>query len=125
MYESVAAVLAGKAKVLGVVLAAVVAGGAAGGYVAASGSDDTSITLRSNGGQSAEHRAAPHATGSPGAQGVHGKCVSAVARDHNAVGGPHNNHGGAVSAAAHSCPHGNGAAGHAKPKPNHSDDAGD
>lgn len=47
-----------------------------------------------------------------GAQGVHGACVSAIARDESLVGGPHANHGGAVSAAAHSCPRGN--AGHAR-----------
>jgi hypothetical protein len=36
--------------------------------------------------------------------GVHGKCVSAVARDKDKVGGPHDNHGFAVSRAAHTCP---------------------
>ena len=39
------------------------------------------------------------------AQGQHGRCVSAVARDKGAVGGPHDNHGWAVSRAAHRCPH--------------------
>lgn len=39
------------------------------------------------------------------AEGQHGRCVSAVARDKGAVGGPHDNHGWAVSRAAHSCPH--------------------
>ena len=38
-----------------------------------------------------------------GAQGVHGRCVSAVARS-DATGGPNDNHGGAVSAAAKDCP---------------------
>ena len=38
-----------------------------------------------------------------GAQGVHGRCVSAVARG-DATGGANDNHGGAVSAAAHDCP---------------------
>ena len=47
-----------------------------------------------------------------GAQGVHGACVSAIAKDESIVGGRNNNHGGAVSAAAHSCPRGN--AGHAR-----------
>lgn len=37
--------------------------------------------------------------------GEHGRCVSAVARDKAAVGGPHDNHGWAVSRAAHTCPH--------------------
>ena len=36
--------------------------------------------------------------------GVHGACVAAVAHDKNAVGGPHDNHGFAVSRAAHTCP---------------------
>jgi hypothetical protein len=36
--------------------------------------------------------------------GVHGACVAAVAQDKNAVGGPHDNHGFAVSRAAHTCP---------------------
>ena len=36
--------------------------------------------------------------------GVHGACVSAVARDKDKVGGPHHNHGFAVSRAAHTCP---------------------
>ena len=38
-----------------------------------------------------------------GDQGVHGRCVSAVARS-DATGGPNDNHGGAVSAAAQDCP---------------------
>jgi hypothetical protein len=37
--------------------------------------------------------------------GVHGACVSEVARS-DAVGGKNDNHGGAVSEAAHSCPRG-------------------
>jgi hypothetical protein len=37
------------------------------------------------------------------AGGLHGACVSAVARDKKAVGGRNSNHGGAVSQAAHSC----------------------
>lgn len=36
--------------------------------------------------------------------GVHGACVAAVARDKDKVGGPHHNHGFAVSRAAHTCP---------------------
>jgi hypothetical protein len=40
---------------------------------------------------------------SGGAQGVHGACVSAVARDKTTVG---RDHGKAVSEAAHSCPKG-------------------
>ena len=39
-----------------------------------------------------------------GAQGVHGKCVSAVARS-NRTGGPNDNHGFVVSKAAETCPH--------------------
>jgi hypothetical protein len=43
----------------------------------------------------------PRPTGDVGQ--THGACVSAVARDVTLVGGPNSNHGGAVSAAAHSC----------------------
>jgi len=43
--------------------------------------------------------------GGTGGSGVHGACVSAVARS-DAVGGQNDNHGGAVSEAAHSCPRG-------------------
>jgi hypothetical protein len=39
------------------------------------------------------------------AGGEHGACVSKVAGDHSKVGGPHDNHGWAVSRAAKSCPH--------------------
>jgi hypothetical protein len=39
-----------------------------------------------------------------GDAGTHGSCVSAVARDKDKVGGPHDNHGFAVSRAAHTCP---------------------
>ena len=45
----------------------------------------------------------PGASGT-GAKGVHGRCVSKVATS-DATGGPNDNHGGAVSAAAKSCPH--------------------
>lgn len=37
--------------------------------------------------------------------GVHGSCVAAVAQDASATAGPRGNHGGAVSRAAHTCPH--------------------
>jgi hypothetical protein len=39
-------------------------------------------------------------TDTTGAQGAHGAAVSAVAQDQTAVGGPNNNHGGAVSIVA-------------------------
>ena len=39
-----------------------------------------------------------------GSRGIHGRCVSAVATS-DATGGPNDNHGGAVSEAAHTCPH--------------------
>jgi len=42
----------------------------------------------------------PDATDAVGAQGAHGAIVSAVAQDKAAVGGPNDNHGGAVSAVA-------------------------
>jgi hypothetical protein len=40
---------------------------------------------------------------SAGSHGLHGRCVSAVATS-DATGGPNDNHGGAVSAAAKACP---------------------
>ena len=43
--------------------------------------------------------------GADTAGGEHGACVSKVARDPSKVGGPHQNHGWAVSRAAHTCPH--------------------
>ncbi len=43
--------------------------------------------------------------GADPAGGVHGACVAKVAQDASKVGGPHHNHGWAVSRAAHSCPH--------------------
>lgn len=39
------------------------------------------------------------------AGGAHGSCVAKVAQDATKVGGPHHNHGWAVSRAAHTCPH--------------------
>lgn len=42
------------------------------------------------------------ATGTPRPRGAHGACVSAVARG-AATGGKNDNHGGAVSRAAHTC----------------------
>lgn len=98
-----AAEVARQAKGLGIVVAAVAVGATAGGVMSANAAGDAASHHR--GASGADHRATPHATDSPGAQGVHGQCVSKVARDHEAVGGPHHNHGGAVSAAAHSCPH--------------------
>ena len=43
--------------------------------------------------------------GADPAGGVHGACVAKVAEDASKVGGPHHNHGWAVSRAAHTCPH--------------------
>jgi hypothetical protein len=43
--------------------------------------------------------------GEDSAGGEHGACVSKVAQDAGKVGGPHQNHGWAVSRAAHTCPH--------------------
>jgi hypothetical protein len=55
-----------------------------------------------------------------GAQGEHGALVSAVAQDKSAVGGPNNNHGGAVSLVARGT-HGTAAATKGKSK-NHKPD---
>jgi hypothetical protein len=43
--------------------------------------------------------------GADPAGGAHGACVAKVAQDASKVGGPHHNHGWAVSRAAHTCPH--------------------
>jgi hypothetical protein len=118
--------------VLGVVLAAAALTGNATRFVTvADGSPSASPTTGATHGQSAEHSKAaksdagkakatkgPKAAdqgeseapdpedsaGSGGSDGVHGSCVAAVAQDHSKVGGPHHNHGWAVSRAAHTCP---------------------
>jgi len=54
--------------------------------------------------EKADEKSAETSDGTSGG-GVHGSCVSAVARDKEKVGGPHDNHGFAVSRAAHTCPH--------------------
>ena len=90
-------IVGAKARGLGLLTAAVLAGGVAASALpslAAGGSDDSHRVGRTQ-----------RAT-EPDDRDAHGRCVSKVARDHNAIGGPHHNHGGAVSAAAHSCPHG-------------------
>ena len=100
MKKPALALVAGKARGLALLLVAVVMGGIAALALP---------SLAASGGVAshhAQHKAAPHASDTPDAGGVHGQCVSKVARDKSAVGGPHHNHGGAVSAAAHSCPHG-------------------
>ena len=43
--------------------------------------------------------------GAEPAGGAHGACVAKIAQDNSKVGGPHHNHGWAVSQAAHTCPH--------------------
>ena len=43
--------------------------------------------------------------GADPAGGAHGAFVAKVAQDASTVGGPHHNHGWAVSRAAHTCPH--------------------
>jgi hypothetical protein len=103
MIGTAAAALASKAKVLGLVTAALVAGGATGGYVAMAHVTPHTFVLQTS---ASSHDSKPSTEDA--SQGAHGACVSAVARDHSAVGGPHHNHGGAVSAAAHECPKGNG-----------------
>jgi hypothetical protein len=95
--------IAGKARGLGLLAVAVLVGGIAGGALPSLAASGGAVSHH------AQHKASPHASDGPDAPdagGVHGQCVSKVARDKSAVGGPHHNHGGAVSAAAHSCPHG-------------------
>jgi len=109
--------------VLGVLLAAAALTGHATRFVTVSDSTGSAgtaaATPSATHGRSAEHRPAatahgpateadsaeaPDTEGGAGSGGVHGSCVAAVARDHTARGGPHHNHGGAVSHAAHTCP---------------------
>jgi hypothetical protein len=123
IFDSLAATLAAKAR-LTVLVAAAVLVGAAGGVHAATAGPSLPVTVSAvadashadkvhtdkaratKDEQKAQDRAAKPAK-SPRPAGVvgqtHGACVSAVARDLNLVGGRNNNHGGAVSAAAHSC----------------------
>ena len=108
MRHQVLAIVATKAKAVGLLTAAVVTGAVTAGVVSSAAASGTVVSPQSN-----THQAKPtphaHESDPPDAaddQGVHGKCVSKIARDKSAVGGPHHNHGGAVSAAAHSCPHG-------------------
>jgi hypothetical protein len=122
-FDSLAAALAAKAR-LSVLVAAAVIVGAAGGVHAATAGPSHPVTVTTvaktthadkaekdkprstKAEQKAQDRAAKLAK-APRPAGVagqtHGACVSAVARDVTIVGGPKNNHGGAVSAAAHSC----------------------
>jgi hypothetical protein len=121
IFDSLAATLAAKAR-LTVLVAAAVLVGAAGGVHAATAGPSLPVTVSAVADTShadkvhkdkarttepkAQDQAAKPAK-SPRPAGVvgqtHGACVSAVARDINLVGGRNNNHGGAVSAAAHSC----------------------
>ncbi len=112
MKTSWAAMAATKAKAVVALTAAVVTGGIVGGVLSLSGASADSLSVVSSS-QSADRQDKTHAGQKAKAdptstepQGVHGRCVWKVARDKSAVGGPHHNHGGAVSAAAHSCPHG-------------------
>jgi hypothetical protein len=81
-----------------------------------SGTDETDASESAKPEKSAkpEQTGKPEKTGKPdeagtagedAAGGVHGACVSKVAQDPSKVGGPHQNHGWAVSRAAHTCPH--------------------
>jgi hypothetical protein len=90
------AVIGRKTRRFGLFTVAVVAGG-----VLSSGLASGAVVSQTSG-----HAPSTPATSSANAQDAHGRCVSKVARDHSAVGGPHHNHGGAVSAAAHNCPRG-------------------
>jgi hypothetical protein len=123
IFDSLAAALAAKAR-LTVLVAAAVLVGAAGGVHAATTGPSHPVTVMTvaekthadkaqkdkprstKAEQKAQDRAAKPAK-APRPAGVvgetHGACVSAVARDVTLVGGRNNNHGGAVSAAAHSC----------------------
>lgn len=99
---------------LAAVLGAAVAIGAAGSAYALTASHDGSTTVTTVADSS---RPSTTPTGPPTSPGTsrdgggsqqgadtHGACVAKVARDKTAVGGAHDNHGGAVAAAAHSCP---------------------
>lgn len=84
-----------RARALGLFMAAVIAGGIVGGALPTSASG--------NAGTSRPAQQVRQDTG-PDTQDVHGRCVSKGVKDHVAAGGAHHNHGGAVSATAHSCP---------------------
>jgi hypothetical protein len=123
IFDSLASALAAKAR-LTVLVAAAVLVGVAGGVQAATTGPNHPVTVKTVAEKThaekthkdkarstkddlkSQDRAAKPAK-SPRPAGVagqsHGACVSAVARDVTLVGGRNNNHGGAVSAAAHSC----------------------
>jgi hypothetical protein len=126
-----AAALAAKAH-LTVLVAGAVLVGAAGGVYAATSAPSHSVTVTTVAEKTHAEKAKAHKdqqktngrtakpTKSPPPAGAvaetHGSCVSAVARDTELVGGRNNNHGGAVSAAAHSCA-GSAAKSHKDKKP--------
>lgn len=109
------------AAVLGVAVA-IGAGGSAYALTASHDSSTTVTTVAASSRPSATPSGQPTSPGRSGdhsqqGEGTHGACVAKVARDKTAVGGAHDNHGGAVAAAAHSCPKpgGAGATGGATP----------
>jgi hypothetical protein len=105
-----AAAALGKAKLLAVGVALATAGVGIGGYAATSGGAGTHRIVPAASTARPTHAATPKpkSTAESEAQGVHGACLSKVAQDKTKVGGKNHNHGGAVSAAAHSCPKGAG-----------------
>jgi hypothetical protein len=122
-FNALASALAAKARLTVLVAAAVLVGAAGGVHAATAGaSHPVTVTTvaetthadkaqkdkaRSTKDEQESQDRAAKPTKSPRPAGVagqtHGACVSAVARDVTLVGGRNNNHGGAVSAAAHSC----------------------
>jgi hypothetical protein len=100
----------GKAKLLAVGVALATAGIGIGGYAATAGGAGTHriVPAASTARPTQAATPKPKSTAKSEAQGVHGACVSKVAQDKTKVGGKNHNHGGAVSAAAHSCPKGAG-----------------
>jgi hypothetical protein len=105
-----AAAALGKAKLLALGVALATAGIGIGGYAATSGGAGTHriVPAASTARPTQAATPNPKSTAKSEAQGVHGACVSKVAQDKTKVGGKNHNHGGAVSAAAHSCPKGPG-----------------
>lgn len=105
MLTHLVAAASARSRLVPLLTVAVLAGAAGGTWAvsAASGPRVMVATVADDGATRGDHRPRPAtATGTPRPRGAHGACVSAVARG-AATGGKNDNHGGAVSRAAHTC----------------------
>lgn len=106
MLTHLVAAAAARSRLVLLLTVAVLAGVAGGtwGVSAASGPRVTVATVADDDGATRgdDRRGPATATGTPRPRGAHGACVAAVARG-AATGGKNDNHGGAVSRAAHTC----------------------